>query len=416
MVSLLRMAAMLLLLSSAAPNASTMDITASFSPSMSDPENNTFTNTTPQSGFCGKWPQYCPANTFSIGLPITTTISKPITAHNDPHEGVFFGLPGKKREVMVTDINSGEKHPVTFTITNFSAIAHFPNDQGQKAWDTDDGTLGSPSSSSSCSRRANPAGGRTIFSFVWNVPAEDVACYATSAIDRTEPTAFDGLSIGYNLITPNPLIMGSGTYTGVLSLSVGPGGDFDFGNNYQASDTNLTINFTLSVNHELKLTTSPEDRQVTLQPCASGRVCTEEEGKANWERSTITRIAPQLTGRSHFTLSSSGAFTVFLQCDQQIGQDCALQSEHSAKQVPVQALLTLPTTIVDQHTGSTVIQKKIRVGKDTVQNVFNTTQFGQDRKGSIDFVIAQKDVENMLKTRPDNYKGTMTVIFDPQIY
>lgn len=42
--------------------------------------------------------------------------------------------------------------------------------------------------------------------------------------------------------------------------------------------------------------------------------------------------------------------------------------------------------------------------------------FGQNRVGSIDFQNSQKDVDTMLTTLPDTYRGTVTVIFDPDIY
>lgn len=63
------LAGMPLLAASAAGMAATMDITASFTPSMDKPENNTFTNMTPQSGYCADYPSECKNNnTFSINM------------------------------------------------------------------------------------------------------------------------------------------------------------------------------------------------------------------------------------------------------------------------------------------------------------------------------------------------------------
>jgi hypothetical protein len=78
--------------------------------------------------------------------------------------------------------------------------------------------------------------------------------------------------------------------------------------------------------------------------------------------------------------------------------------------------LTLPDNIVDNVTGSTVSKRQLAAGRDLTRNVFVTKTFGQDRAGSIDFLVAQKDVDTMLKTRPDTYRGAVTIIFDSQIY
>ena len=131
----------------------------------------------------------------------------------------------------------------------------------------------------------------------------------------------------------------------------------------------------------------------------------------------INRITPEMTGRSHFSLSSSGAFTVYLQCEQQSGSDCALRSDNTPSQtVPVQSLLTLPRGIVDSSTGSAVSKRRLAVGRDLKKNVFITKSFAENQAGSIDFLVSKKDVDTMLKTRPDTYRGAITVIFDPKIY
>ncbi|RSB25674.1 hypothetical protein [Enterobacter cloacae] len=407
------LAGMTLLAASAAGMAATMDITASFTPSMDKPENNTFTNNTPQSGYCKTWPNLCTHGIFSIALPVTTSITHSISQNNQPRDGVYFGLPGAMRNIMVTNSETNNTTQISFRVNLISAKMHFPTGQDQKSWNGGSFVY----APSPCTTTGVAMGSNTWYSFAWKVPASNVACYKTSTVDRTGPTSLSEISIGYEMTTPDPLKMEAGIYTGSLTLSVGPGGDIDFGDNYQASDTELTINFTLSVNHELKLTTTAENQSVSLQPCAPGRVCTEDEGQAGWERWMVSRVTPQLTGRSNFNLSSSGAFTVYLECEQHSGSDCALRSDKMPSQtVPVQMLLTLPDNIVDSVTGSTVSKRRLQAGRDLTKNVFVTKTFGQNRAGSIDFLVGQKDVDTMLTTRPDTYRGAVTVIFDPKIY
>lgn len=398
--------------------ALTAYFTASFGPSMDNPENNIFTNTTPQSGYCSFWPAQCTeSGTFSIGLGLTgTLVTAGIYKNAAPRDSMYFGLPGAWRDFTVINTETGGQATVSFRVNAFSLRYHYPSGKGAGSWNGNS-FIYAPSP---CRYSGVTWANSTVYNFMWKLPtsAGDVACYKTASADYLgAPTLLNNFSIGYELKTPNPLMMESGIYAGTLSLSAGPGHDFDFGDNFRVNDTNVNLVFTLSVNHELKLTTTADDQIVSLQPCAQGRTCTEEEGKANWERWMVTRITPELTGRSNFSLSSSGAFTVYLQCEQQSGSDCALRSDNTPSQtVPVQTLLTLPTNIVDNSTGSVVSKRRLAVGRDLTRNVFVTRSFGQNKSGSIDFLVGQKDVDTMLKNRPDTYRGAVTVIFDPKIY
>lgn len=415
------LAGMALLAASAASMAATMDITASFTPSTDKPENNTFTNTTPQSGYCADYPSECKNNnTFSINMGgITASLATSgFTANSESRMGMYFKMPGAWRDVEVLNQNTGTRETVSFRANAFSAryntLTNWSIAEHQQAWN-----------GSSFVYAPSPCGYSGVgflpskaYKFMWKWPVSNAACYKTAKKDLTgEPYLINYTSIGYELKTPEPLKMDAGIFTGTLTLSVGPGGDIDFGDNLQASDTELAINFILSVNHELKLTITAENQAVSLQPCTTGRACTEYDGQANWERWMVSRITPQLTGRSNFNLSSSGAFTVYLECEQQSGPDCALRSDKMPSQtVPVRTLLTLPDNIVDNITGSTVSKRRLEAGRNLTKNVFETKTFGQNRAGSIDFLVGQKDVDTMLTTRPDTYRGAITVIFDPKIY
>lgn len=409
---------LVMMLCSLPAKALTTNFTASFAPSLDKPESNTFTNTTPQSGYCAVHPSQCKNNTiFSVSIGLIGTLSTAgIYKNAAARDSMYFGMPGAWREFTVTNTETGSKASVSFRVSAFSAAYNYPSGKGFGSW-SGGSFVNAPSP---CSYSGVGIVGGTFYQFMWKLPtsAKDVACYKIATADYLgAPTSIGSLSLGYELKTPNPLKMESGTYTGTLKLSAGPGEDIDFGDNFTVNDSNIYLKFTLSVNHELKLTTTADNQTVSLQPCASGRICTEDEGSANWERWMVTRITPELTGRSNFRLSSSGAFTVYLECEQQIGSDCALKSDNTPSQtVPVQTLLTLPDNIVDNSTGSTVSKRRLAVGQDLTRNIFVTKMFSQNKAGSIDFLVSQKDVDTMLKTRPDTYRGAVTVIFDPKIY
>lgn len=413
--------AIVLFLTSLSTLAATQEITATFSPSISDPTHNVFTNTTPQSGYCVSYPGQCSANgVFSVALGLTASLTAPgLVANAPPRETIYFKMPGAWREVIVTNEN-GASSALQFRFTALSAQYRTrtnwwtnANNIHHTAWQSSS-FVNAPAP---CIYSGVGAYSNNHYKFIWKWPNSDSACYKIPATDLTgEPHLINDISVGFELKNPTPLQMGSGLYTGSINLRVGPGGDIDFGDVYAPDDDMLTLNFSLTVNHELKLHTSTEDHSVALQACSEHKLCTEEEVRANWERWIVTNIAPHLTGRSHFKLSSSGPFTVYLSCEYELNNGCALKSEKSDQRVPVQSLLTLPGNIVSATSGTPVSRKLLSTQKDTASNTFMTQTFGQQQPGHIDFVINKRDVEAMLAIQPDEYSGMVTVLFDPNLY
>ncbi|MEY0889508.1 hypothetical protein AB7198_11630 [Providencia rettgeri] len=399
---------------SAFAHSVTIDLTAEYNMNGSGK----FINTTPISGYCAQYPRYCDVDEASVHLPLTTTISYPIVAYNEPRKGPYFNFPKTPRTLTVRNQDTGEAFDVIFRVTSYSS--QFTTNYASYNWDEGDKDFSAPRGGG-CSYYTTAWGGGSgtgsWIQFIWRTLNNTLPCYKISRIDRTEPSKFYDMSIGYSLTTKDSFAsIPSGRYLGKLSLSVGPGGDFDFGDNYQASDSVVDINLTLSVNHDLIVTTTPEGRALSLQPCSVGKVCTEEQGKRNWERWMITKITPQLTARSDFLISSTGSFTAYLQCEYIQGEHCAIKSDNNGQLVPVKAYLSLPNNIINQKTNSTVTRALMPIHKDIVNNTFSTRDIGSNRKGSIDFLVTQHDVDTMLLTRPDTYRGTVTVIFDPNIY
>lgn len=413
----------IMLLMSAVVHSVTIDLTAEFTPKIHNTNSDgVFTNTTPNSGYCARWPQHCNSDELSVGVPLILNMQYSIPAFNEPRKGIYFGLPKTEKSIIVTNNKTGESFNVVFKITNFSANVNKGNDINWLAktsdlssrtnwyYPTDPGT--------GCTSGSFVVGNINWLQFIWKTLNNTTPCYLISTIERVgRPSQLSDLSIGYSLqAKDNLLTVGSGNYVGKLSFTVGPGGDFDFGDNYQASDSVVDINLTLSVNHDLIVTTTPESRALSLQPCSAGKVCTEEQGKRNWERWMITKITPQLTARSDFLLSSTGAFTAYLQCEYIQGEHCAIKSDNNGQLVPVKAYLSLPNNIINQKTNNTVSHAPMLNTKDLANNTFLTRDIGSNRKGSIDFLVTQHDVDTMLLIRPDTYRGTVTVIFDPKIY
>lgn len=401
--------------------AATMEVTASFSPSLSNPLNSSFTNTTPQGGHCATWPDYCTKGQFSLatGLVFTSNSSTINFDDSDPKDHVYFKLP-PETTVEVRNIASDARSFLKF---KFDAIS-------TKMW-----RMPEPSSSSSgawnggsfvypqggCYPGGTAVSGGSWYAFTWliNNPSNPTACYKTRTSNAgnadISTTVIDDVSVGYILETPSALDMEGGIYTGTITFSVGKDKEIDFGNKWDPNSPTLTINFTLTVNHELIVTPKEGSGSVSMQACLRGNVCNQDKGNENWERWMVNRVTPELTGKSEFTLSSSGAFSVYIQCQYDLGDGCALKSDKTTQLIPFHTLLTLPDNIVNDS-GIRVKNHPVKVGKNSDTMVYHTNSFGVNKAGHLYFYVKQPDVDTMLTTRPDTYRGDVTIIFDANVF
>jgi hypothetical protein len=402
--------------------AATMDISATFSPDIHSPKNNEFTNTTQLSGYCLSWPSQCPNGQVSISMGgITATLSSSgFIANSEPRQGMYFKMPGAWRDITVRNIEDNTAHNVRFRVDAFSARYSTKNNWSLSDYQNNWVGGSFVYAPSPCGYSGVGIYNNNSYNWMWKWPVSDSACYKTAKKNLTgEPYRVDLTSIGYQMIAPKPLAMNSGIYEGSLRLSVGPGGDIDFGDNLQVSDTELTLNFRLTVNHELKVTPLPGATDVTLYPCYFGTECSKESVETNWEKWMVTNIPPQkMSGLSQFNISSSGSFTVYMMCgggSRQSADSCLMISNKSNTVVPVKALLTLPDNITDLA-GKTVVNKPLYTGKDLSRNRFVTSSFGIAQPGQVEFIIDKKDIGEMLKSRPDSWSGNVTLMFDPNIY
>ena len=60
--------------------------------------------------------------------------------------------------------------------------------------------------------------------------------------------------------------MSGGQYTGSITYTMGPGGDYDFGDVMVPNKNALTFNFILSVEHDLKVDIPPGGNRIELLP------------------------------------------------------------------------------------------------------------------------------------------------------
>lgn len=397
-----------------------INLTAKFVPSINNSsDDGKFENTTPNSGYCNHWG--CDKGKFSIIVPFTANISTNIPAFNQQRDGIYFGLPKTMRTIKVQNTKTGEKIDVLFRVSAISARLNTSSDEkwlaktGDK---TGNSSMMAPTDSGSgCSSGGGLWGSKSWQHFMWNTKYNTRPCYKLSAIERRLPSLIYEISIGYELSSKESMVLvGSGIYLGTTKFTVGKNGDFDLGDNYKPSDSVLNVNLKLTVTHDLKINPVGNQNDVLLQPCERSQICSKEQGEKNWQRWMVSRITPVLTGKNDFLISSSGAFTVYLQCQYSVNGLCAMKSNKKPQLVPLQSYISFPSGIQLQQSSGQVIKYPIPINKDTINGIFLTNQLQTNQKGDFYFEVKKADVDKMLSNRPDTYRGVITAIFDPNIY
>jgi hypothetical protein len=379
--------------------AVTVDITARFRPDPAHPMQNVFENITPQGGYCGDHPEYCESGVFSIALPIRFRSVAVIPALHDERQGPMFRVPSSWTDVPVVHEQTGEPETVRIRVNGIGAAYTIKNPLPEGIWQSAWVYAPSP-----CRYGGVGYGDARYYAFFWRVPAEAGVCakQAQKTIDQTYEFAYENTGFSYELITPNPLRMSTGTYRGVLNYTVGPHGDFDMGDVMLPDDSLITLNFTLNVEHTLKVEIPPGGNRVELVP------------QGGWQAWLIQGRKPTRLFRDQtFNMSASSRFKMSLECQYVSGNRCALWEPTAGHPVSLDVSVTLPSGLTDV-TGQSVNRRPLlRDGSGT--ELFQPGFYVDRRPGTLHFEVARNEVEEMLKPGiARHYSGQVTVIWDSE--
>nr|WP_319527642.1 hypothetical protein [Pseudomonas laurentiana] len=387
--------------------ASSVEITARFSPDPTKPYNNIFTNTTPDVGFCIRQPAYCQANNLhSISLEkFDATGQDFIYAHHpDERQGVMFKVPVQRRVLSVVS-PSGARSDLTFKFVGFGASMETTDVRTKtgissiKAAHNALWAGGALDNAPDNCFSTTPIGGYTayIYRFFW-LSRNGQPCAKQALFDFRRMYIY-GISAAYELTTPNPLEMEAGTYTGSLVYTIGPGMDFDFGDVIIPSESTLTINFTLEVNHVLGVRFPPNSDRVALNP---------EGGWQQWLNRG--RRPEKLFANQSFQLWNSGMFKMQIQCQYPVGDMCGIRNG-SGHVVPVNTLVTLPPGVTSM-TGNAVNRYQL---SNSVPSFFYPSRYVDNGRAVLNFEVDRDGVEQMIGYAGERYLGNVTVVWDSEI-
>ncbi|WP_460164870.1 hypothetical protein [Pseudomonas sp. S1_G07] len=385
------------------------DISADFRPDPSNPNVNRFTNTTPVSGYCAESPHTCEyLNIFSIRLPIVFESSAPLAAApSDPRQSALWTVPVQWRPLTV--VNSyGEQETVEVRISGIGS--KYVLDRRPEELAPGSGGLFEAHSrlwregywgfaQLPCQSTNSSSFGGTYVQFFWRTP-EEGNCIRTAQYEIPS-LHYEYLDIAYELRTPNPLGMSSGVYTGVLTYSIGPNQDFDMGDVMLPDDSALTLNFTLDVQHVLKVDIPPGGTRVELLP------------QGGWQAWLNRGRQPVRLSRDQtFIIAASSRFKMSLECGLVIGNTCGLRNS-DGDEVPMQIAVSLPFGLRDQYDQAV---NKLPLRLDGVgSELFQPVQYVDNRPGTLHFEVGKDDVAQMLNASGSTYSGTATVVWDSEV-
>jgi hypothetical protein len=168
------------------------------------------------------------------------------------------------------------------------------------------------------------------------------------------------------------------------------------------SDSIITLNFILDVEHTLKVDIPPGGSRVELVP---------QEGWQAWLSSG--QRPTRLFRDQRFHISASSRFKMALDCPAISGNTCAITEASTSHAVPVDVSVTLPHGLTDE-TGQSVNRRRLSLeGSDPG---FFQPGFYLDRKlGTLHFEVARENVRAMLDSGGTSYAGNVTVIWDSEV-
>lgn len=392
-------------------SAEVVSISALFKPDPAFPHRNKFQNTTPPSGYCVRYPAQCEANQmFSLQVPIRFDSHSPILAnHASPRQGATFKVPARWRELTVYHEATREPKTVRVRIAGIGStyrtedvmkligenhedyrLAHYV------LWDGSWVNTPAP-----CGYSGVGFYGQSWYGFFWKTPVES-PCARQAKFDIPW-LRYDYLDFAYELETPDPLGMSPGHYQGSLTYTIGPNRDFDFGDVMLPSDSTLTLNFDLDVQHTLKVEIPPGGEKVQLVPVG---------GWQSWLQAGRRPVS--LFRDQTFNISASSRFKMLIGCGPGVNGECGLEDRESNRRVELFVSVSLPNGITDLS-GQPVRRLRLKTGAGNERH-FKPGFYVDRAPGTLHFEVPPHSMENMLQPGVGGrYSGVVIVIWDSEV-
>ncbi|AIR91709.1 hypothetical protein LK03_21695 [Pseudomonas cremoricolorata] len=210
------------------------------------------------------------------------------------------------------------------------------------------------------------------------------------------------LALTYTLTLPSVSRLQPGRYRGRIDYSVGPGGDFDFGDNILSiSDTAIGFNIVIEVDHEFRVEFAPGFDHAILQPPG---------GWGAWLDGG--RVPPKISADSSLRMWSSGPFRVYKFCEFEAGEHCAIRNRRG-EEVPLHVLTSMPWGV--RYGGwQGVTRMPLPTGRNAAL-ALEPVVYTHNGPGQVHFEVVEADLPAMLKRPGERYSGKVTLMFDADL-
>jgi hypothetical protein len=387
-------------------------ITAVFEQTQFNPGHNKFVNTTRPSHWCALNPGLCTDSRVFVDL---LGFGIMYGALPKGMVGPEFRFPSDFVPVSVRHDATGDVQEVQMKVTNFAAQyisrdnlqtltgATYAVDAHGFAWigvnprELNNWNYTPPGSCTSLfptKYSTNPY----TFDFIWRTPSSSsLSCAVTPAYDLSVGFRIDRMAIGYEMITPNPLVMKSGTYRGTLTYYTdGRSPGFYFGS-VVGTKPPIEIDFVLTLRHAFQLTIPPGGDRAVLAP------------PGGWDQ-WLNRGRPPTTLQRDlpFGLEAGGGFTMTLRCDEgtPVGRRCMINNGRGSE-VPLDVSVTIPGLRTDA--GAPVNRLSLLEGLAVATQ---PDHYINNPRSMLHFEVGQTGVNEMVRHPGTKYQGAVTVVFD----
>lgn len=376
-------------------NAADVTISAEYRPSTRAVKGNGFVNVTPASRLCRSGAWSCQGMN-TIDLPIGPVEYGPIAAGTASREAFFVRWSDAQTRILLREEKSNRVAYATFRVTGIAGqyVARGKTDIA--------GIFGSDMHSPSGRCAAIPAPRPTspnVMTFSWAIPSNG-GCARTplrdvSAGEISIPSG--SLALSYELVPPYPVDLPSGIYRGSHTFFVGPGQDFDFGDQARVSRESVDVEFVLVVNHPFHLSNQSSLIVVDLAP---------PQGWHQWFNGGKPR--DRIDRHVDFGLSSGSPLQVSIRCGTQPSRDgrCVLRNEKSSE-VP----LDLRLTILGATTESSLPFSRIPLTAHTPVKMM-VDRYLNNAQSLLNIGVDNDGLAEMGRNMETTYAERISVIFD----
>ncbi|MFG0833923.1 hypothetical protein ACF8OI_10340 [Aeromonas bivalvium] len=379
----------LALLMAGAAQGATLNVTAEYNPATYEAEGAKFINTTPCTQYPNSTGFWC-STTATVDTPqavrFDTNIKRQVKESGDSREGVhYLGFPGA-RDVTLVKQGGGASYTLKFIVTAVGSETKVGppanitiSEDGDCVYSTQWNTTSLLFLYRNVKEPASTSGGR---------------CYGQNANFVSKNISIDSIYLGYKLKAPNPLEMENGTYTGKLTLSMGHNQDFDFGAGTY-TDTQLTVNFTIKVRHQIKIDFPAGGNRVVLQP-PGGWLDWIYRGRNN-APSYLDAVLP-----ARFWVAVPYHASLSCQYLNPRGDGCQIKNDNNDHKVSVKVF-------------GTGIRNKLWPIYADKKDIYAYHKILADSNRPFRFVVEKNSVQEMMKYPGSTYRGDITIIIDVAI-